>query len=105
MPIYEYACHRCGAEQAHLVRMGDPATPRCEACGSRRLRRLVSRVNVVGARAADPSALRSTSRDFLERPERFGEAMRALESSTGMKLSGDKVDGAIARLESAKKSR
>ncbi len=103
MPIYEYACRHCGIEQDHLVRPADTEAPRCRGCGSRRLRRLVSRVNVVGIRAPDASALRSTSRDFLHRPERFGEAMRALESTTGVKLSGEQVDGAMHRLEGAKK--
>lgn len=85
------------------MRLADAEEPRCRSCGSRRLRRLVSRVNVVGVRSPDSSALRSTSRDFLHKPERFGEAMRALETTTGLKLSGEQVDGAMHRLATAKK--
>jgi hypothetical protein len=86
-----------------LVRGADEEPERCEHCGAPGLRRLVSAFNVRGAPPSE-RALRYGGRDFLERPERFGEAMRALEMRTGMKLSGEQLDGAMHRLSEAKKA-
>ncbi len=103
MPIYEYACDRCGAGLLQFIRSSEDAAPRCERCGSRRLRRLMSRVNVVGSTRADDGVLRFRPRDFLERPERFGKAMQAFSARTGMKLDAEQVDTAMHRLSEAKK--
>ena len=89
----------------HLVLPSDTESPRCARCGSLRLRRLVSRISIAGGKAVDDAALRSRPRDFLDRPERFGEAMRAVSERTGVKLSGERVDGAMHRLSEAKKHR
>ena len=51
----------------------------------------------------DESLLRSRPREFLDRPERFGQAMQAFSVRTGMKLSGEQLDGAMHRLSEAKK--
>jgi hypothetical protein len=77
---------------------------RCEHCGHAELVRLVSGFNVRGTRQPDERALRYGSRDFLERPERFGEAMHALEQRTGTKLPADRLDAAMHRLSEATKS-
>lgn len=103
MPIFEYICSRCGAEASVLVRAQDSEPRRCGSCKRGRLRRVISRVNVAG-RAADSSALRSSPREWLERPERFGQAMRAFEERTGTRLSGERVDEAMHRLSEAKKA-
>lgn len=103
MPLYEYACRRCGAESTHLMRSVDAAAPRCPECDSPRMRRLISRVRVITGARSDDSVLRSRPRDFLERPERFGEAMRVMSERTGVRLSGEQVDGAMHRLSEAKK--
>jgi putative FmdB family regulatory protein len=104
MPIYEYRCTRCDHEMSCLVRGPDAEPGRCERCGHRALRRLLSACNIRGAPVADPGALRYGGRDFLEHPERFGSAMRALETRTGVRLSGAQIDGAIDRLAEAKKA-
>ena len=103
MPIFEYACRRCGAELATLVRSTDPEPTRCQACDSPQLRRVVSRFNVGGSRAADSNVLTARPRDFLERPERFGEAMRTMSARTGIKLGVEAVDDAMHRLARAKR--
>ncbi len=104
MPIYEYRCARCEREMSCLVRISDPGPDRCEHCGHARPVRLVSGFNVRGTRPPSERALRYGSRDFLERPERFGEAMRALETRTGAKLPAERVDAAMHRLSEAGKS-
>lgn len=34
MPIYEYLCHSCGAEQEHLQKMSESPIAVCPECGS-----------------------------------------------------------------------
>jgi putative FmdB family regulatory protein len=104
MPLYEYRCPHCAHDTTALVRHGEDEPERCETCGRPGLRRIVSAFNVGGGSAPSERALRYGSRDFLERPERFGETMRALEHRTGVKLSGERLDGAMHRLSEAKKA-
>jgi putative FmdB family regulatory protein len=103
MPIFEYVCGRCGAEVSALVRAQDTEPRQCASCGKGRLKRVISRFCVVG-KPADQSALRSSPRDWLERPERFGQAMKAFEERSGTRLSGERVDDAMHRLSEAKKT-
>ena len=42
MPIYEYACSRCGEAYERLMRMGAVESPPCPSCGSEEARRLMS---------------------------------------------------------------
>jgi len=42
VPIYEYACQKCGHELDALQKVSDPPLRKCPACGSLRLKRLVS---------------------------------------------------------------
>jgi putative FmdB family regulatory protein len=103
MPIFEYVCSRCGAEVSLLVRSHEAEPRRCDSCKRGRLRRVISRFSVVG-KPADASALRSSPREWLERPERFGQAMKAFEERTGTRLSGERLDDAMHRLSEAKKA-
>ena len=41
MPLYDYACRKCGHEFEALVRAGG-STPACTECGSEDLERLLS---------------------------------------------------------------
>jgi putative FmdB family regulatory protein len=48
MPIYEYACSKCGKISDVLQKMTDPAPSKCEACGAEgTLSRVVSRTSFV----------------------------------------------------------
>lgn len=42
MPIYEYACQKCGHQLDALQKISDPPLRKCPACGALRLKRLVS---------------------------------------------------------------
>ncbi|MBM4195948.1 MAG: zinc ribbon domain-containing protein [Gammaproteobacteria bacterium] len=42
MPIYEYACQKCGHTLDALQKVGDGALKKCPECGAMKLRRLVS---------------------------------------------------------------
>lgn len=102
MPIFEYRCAACGAETDALILRADEAPRACEACGEDRLERLVSAFSV-RTRRSDAGALRASSRDLLDRPERFGAAMHALEDKTGVRLDAARVDAAVERLAEAGK--
>jgi putative FmdB family regulatory protein len=103
MPIFEYVCGRCGAEVSALVRSNEAEPRQCDSCRRGRLRRVISSFSV-GGRPADASALQSTPRDWLARPERFGQAMRAFEQRSGTRLGNERVDDAMHRLSEAKKA-
>jgi len=48
MPIYEYACSKCGKLNEVLQKVDDPAPERCDGCGATgTLRKLVSRSSFV----------------------------------------------------------
>lgn len=102
MPIFEYRCDACEEETGALVRRPADEPSGCEACGGR-LRRVLSRTHVSGRSAADESALRAGSAELLERPERLGQAVRALAGRAGTKLSGERLDGMMHRLAEAKR--
>ncbi len=42
MPIYEYRCSDCGAENEFLQKISDPPMTTCPACGKDTLQKLVS---------------------------------------------------------------
>ncbi len=45
MPIYEYACAKCGETMEVLQKISDPAPAKCEHCGSKRLKRVMSQTS------------------------------------------------------------
>ncbi len=46
MPIYEYMCEDCGRVQSFLVMPMENFEPSCKRCGSKNLKRIISRVRV-----------------------------------------------------------
>ena len=42
MPIYEYACAKCGHQLDALQKISDPPLRKCPECGALRLKKLVS---------------------------------------------------------------
>ena len=43
MPIYEYACAKCGELTEVLAKVEDPPPAKCPRCGAKKLSRVVSR--------------------------------------------------------------
>ena len=43
MPIYEYACEKCGELTEVLAKVDDPPPAKCPQCGSKKMQRVVSR--------------------------------------------------------------
>jgi len=48
MPIYEFACGKCGHRFESLVRMGGEKGVGCPACGAPEVRKLVSAFGIGG---------------------------------------------------------
>lgn len=66
MPIYEYRCKKCGRKSSFLLlSINSPFEPRCRACGSTELEKLVSRIAVL---KSEESRLES-----LADPAKFGD--------------------------------
>jgi putative FmdB family regulatory protein len=104
MPLYEYRCRRCGEEILRLVRNPAEEPTRCDACRSTRIVRLLSACHVRRSAPGDPGALRRPG-EWLEHPERFGHAMRAIGERTGVRLSEKAIGDAAERLQQARESR
>jgi len=47
MPIYEYACDKCGHEFEREQRMADPPVKTCPECKGRKVTKLISRSSFV----------------------------------------------------------
>ena len=54
MPVYEFACNACGARVDVFTRsISAEVSGKCDRCGSTDLRRVVSRVAVLGMRGSN----------------------------------------------------
>lgn len=107
MPIYEYRCQHCGRKVSIFWRSlsaVNEAEARCEFCGSRRLKRLVSRVRVV--RRGASSGEDGLSDDLLNEmenidennPRAIGRLMRRMAEETGEDM-GPEFEEIVSRLE------
>jgi putative FmdB family regulatory protein len=47
MPVYEYACEKCGHEFEVSQRITDPPVKSCPACRARKVKRLISQTSFV----------------------------------------------------------
>jgi putative FmdB family regulatory protein len=45
MPVYEYACQKCGHEFEEWQKMSDPAVSVCPKCKAKKVERLISRTS------------------------------------------------------------
>jgi len=105
MPIYEYRCLHCGRRVSLLFRTyaaASEARPRCPACQSEELRRLVSRVRLMGSEEsrlenlASPDSLGDVDEND---PRSIARWMRRMGQETGEDL-GPEFDEVVDRLES-----
>lgn len=85
MPIYEYACQKCGHELEALQKVSDSPLRKCPECGALRLKRLIS---------APQFRLKGTGwyeTDFKQdRKKRLADAGDGAPAAT----AGDKADAA-----------
>ncbi len=101
MPLYEYLCLDCRRVSEHLVFREEDFQPYCRRCGSRRMRKLVSRVRVRLSldsrleRLADPALFGDLNEEDPRQVKRFMERMGA---EFGDEL-GDEFDQVMSEAE------
>jgi len=105
MPIYEYACSKCGKLNEVLQKVDDPAPGRCDECGAKgSLKRVVSRTSFVlrgGGWYSDlySSVKKDAAKDGKE-PKAAEPAKSAPEKSEKPKPSSESTSS--SRKETAK---
>jgi putative FmdB family regulatory protein len=101
MPIYEYRCQSCGRRISLLRSLSDESPPRCTACGSQELKRLISKVAVLRSEEsrleslADPSSFAGLDEND---PKSLARWMRKMSRETGEDL-GPEFDEMVDRME------
>jgi putative FmdB family regulatory protein len=101
MPIYEYGCQACGKRSSVFVRsMSTTVKAQCQHCGSRKLRRLISRVIV---RRGAGGSLESFDERMLadvdeSDPRSMARFARRMRDELGEEM-GPEFDQAIEQME------
>ncbi len=97
MPLYEYRCNECNRKFTYLVGMiADNKDPQCPRCGSKDLKKLISRVARV--RSEDEML------DDLADPSKIGDlddpaSLRRWARKMGKELSGEMGEDITEELE------
>jgi putative FmdB family regulatory protein len=96
MPIYEYECQECHRKSSFLIlKKEEIVSLTCKKCGSPRLQRIVSRVNVVKSEEArleslaDPSKLSGLDEND---PKSVARWMKKMGQEMGEEMGGEDFD-------------
>lgn len=91
MPIYEYACEKCGHEVDVLQKIGEGPPAKCEKCGAKgKMKRRVSRSSFVlkgGGWGADLYGNKKSSSSDKTSASTTSETSKSSTSSTGTQSS------------------
>jgi putative FmdB family regulatory protein len=101
MPIYEYGCQDCRKRTSVFVRsMHIAVEPRCEHCGGKKLRRLISRVAVARRGSGSPDDFDERSLGDVDEndPRSVARWARKMRDEMGEELGPD-FDQAIEQME------
>ncbi|MFQ6037670.1 MAG: zinc ribbon domain-containing protein [Candidatus Aminicenantales bacterium] len=107
MPIYEYRCSACGRRSTFItLSIKEAYTPRCRACGSQDLEKLVSRVAFPRSEEsrleslADPSKLAGLDESD---PKSVARWMKKMSREIGEDLGEDFDEAVEEAIEEAEK--
>jgi putative FmdB family regulatory protein len=96
VPVYEFACNNCNAPVSVFVRsINSDLTANCERCGSRDLRRLVSRFAVL---KGSEGGLEDFSNFDENDPRAMAAWARQMQQESGEEM-GPEFDDMVGRLE------
>ncbi len=101
MPIYEYGCFDCRKRSSTFVRsMSTTVEAKCEHCGSKKVRRLISRVAVGRSSSGSPEDFdESMFADVDENdPRSMAKFARRMRDEMGEDMGPD-FDQAIEQME------
>lgn len=103
MPIYEYECEKCRKRSSILtLRVSEKADEICRHCGSRKLRRLMSRFALPRSEESrldalsDPSALGDVDE---KDPRSVARMMKRMGKEMGDEFGGAEFDEAVEEIE------
>ena len=104
MPIYEYQCEKCRKRTSVLtMRVSERVEAVCEHCGSKRMRRLMSRFAMPRSEESRMDAL-SDPAGFSgideNDPRSVARALRRMGKEMGDEMGGPEFDEAVDQLES-----
>ncbi|HEY2523576.1 MAG TPA: zinc ribbon domain-containing protein [Candidatus Binataceae bacterium] len=104
MPIYEYQCEKCRKRTSVLtMRVSERVAAVCEHCGSKQMRRLMSRFATPRSEASRMDALSDPTgfSDVDENdPRSVARALRRMGKEMGDEMGGPEFDEAVDQLES-----
>lgn len=90
MPIYEYYCESCKKKSSFLLlRVSEEIDPFCKACGSRDVKRLISRVSIPKSEERRMESLLDPSK-FSDLDENDPKSVERLMRKMGREL-GDEL--------------
>jgi len=92
MPIYEYACGKCGHEFEAEQRMSDAPIKTCPQCRSRKVKRLISQTSFVLKGGGWYSDLYASPGKKTKHGEREGAGAARESSDTGKSGGSDAGD-------------
>jgi putative FmdB family regulatory protein len=104
MPIYEYQCEKCRKRTSVLtMRVSERVEAVCEHCGSKRMRRLMSRFATPRSEESrmdslsDPAGFSDVDEND---PRSVARALRRMGKEMGDEMGGPEFDEAVDQLES-----
>jgi putative FmdB family regulatory protein len=104
MPIYEYQCAKCRKRTSVLtMRVSERVAAVCEHCGSKRMRRLMSRFATPRSEESRMDAMSDPAgfSDVNENdPRSVARALRRMGREMGDEMGGPEFDEAVDQLES-----
>jgi len=107
MPIYEYACIKCKTVSTFLVlRASEGVDPYCKACGSKEVKKIVSRISILRSEEKrlegllDPSSLSGLDEN---NPSSIERVMKKIGKEMGDEL-GDGLEESIETAFSTKEN-
>jgi putative FmdB family regulatory protein len=97
MPIYEYECRDCQKKSSFLIMNLEKEVPelRCKKCSGSRLKRIVSRVNVVKSEEARLEGMADSSKlGGLDEndPKSVARWMKKMGKEMGEEMGGEDFD-------------
>jgi len=101
MPIYEYRCEACGRISSFLLlRISEEVDPFCKACGSKEVKRIISRVAVLKTEEQRMERLLDPSR-FSDLDENDPASVERAVKRMGRELGDDLGEGFEESMEEA----
>jgi putative FmdB family regulatory protein len=94
MPIYEYQCLHCGKISAHLILPKEELVPFCKHCGSKKVKRIISRVNVLRSTETKIEQFTDPTRwgDLENNPRAFANWMKEVGKEFGEDFTSEEME-------------